>query len=405
MEQQYTLKMNLLSQIYDKFVSSDDFNGLSMNNLHCSLDEDSMQSLIELIQEGDVQLISQLHDTNPYIIRFGFASIEEQIESLKEYNGCETICFYPSSSFLKKNRNISEYELKPFEKMMALGYPQLQSCYFKYDILSNYAPDPRMNFKFESYSGSIISNESVDAKNSINLKTFGIGRQDDDIIIVAFPRYLRNMSTSNQFLWNSYRIIDTNNCKILKNYQDNQFGCNWSFPNTVYRSILKEIYNINELTEITFSNKLFKKEYTKDELFNFDMLAFPSLDYYNQFLLLLEKVIISNIDINFFKPILNVIDEEGKQKGTLNCLKEWITKVNKDVVKDIHSPLYNVRKERQAPAHKIEGNKYSNDYLIEQHNICREVYYGLNLLRRLLQTHPKTKDFSIKYPDTKFIEI
>lgn len=405
MEQKKSIKKNILSQIYEYFISSPDFNGLSIYNLHYALNLDNLHLIIELIQEGYIQLICSSHDENPHIIRSGFASIKEQIYCLEVYDGNNNICLYPSHSYLKRHRNVSNLELKPFEKMMALGFPQLKACYFRYDVLRNYASDPRMNFHFTDYSGSIISDSNIEKNNSINLETFGIGRQDDAIIIVSFPRYLRNMSTSNQVIWDSFRIIDTNKCRILKDYQDNLFrGC-WRFPNTVYSSILKEIYNINELSEMAFSKKLFRKVYTKEDVFNFDMLVFPSLEYYNQFLLLLEKVTISNIDINFFKSFLDMTDENGKQKGTLQCLKEWITMVNKEAVKKIYSPLYNVRNERQGPAHKIEKNKYSNEYLVKQHCISKDIYYSLNLLRRLLQTHPKIKGYSIKFFDTRFIEI
>lgn len=404
MTKQNSLKI-IMSQIYDYFVSSCDYNGLSLSDLCCSSDSDSIQEVIELVREGTVQTISQSHDENPHIIRFGFASKDEQIRTLQQYDGSETICLYPSPSYLERNRNVSDYELKPFEKMMALGHPQLKACYFGYDILLNYASDPRMNMKFNDYSGSIKSNEEVNESNFIYLDKFGIGRQNDYIIVVSYPRDLKNMSTSNQFQWFGHQIVDNSDCKTLKNYNDNLFrGC-WSFPNTVYRSILKEIHNINELTEIAFKKKLFNTNYSKDELFGFDILSFPSLERYNQFLLLLEKVVISNINIHFFEQLIDAVDKNGKQKGTLNCLKEWITKVKEDVAEEIFTPLHKVRKERQAPAHKIEDNKYSNEYLLKQHQVCSEVYTSLNLLRRLLQSHPKVKDYSIKYPNTQYIEI
>lgn len=69
---------------------------------------------------------------------------------------------------------------------------------------------------------------------------------------------------------------------------------------------------------------IISKTYSKSELKTFDMLTFPSLDVYNQFLLLLEKVVISNIDINFFKLFVDTVDDNGKLKGSLVCLKEWL---------------------------------------------------------------------------------
>ena len=135
------------------------------------------------------------------------------------------------------------------------------------------------------------------------------------------------------------------------------------------------------------------------------MLTFPSLDVYNQFLLLLEKVVISNIDINFFKLFVDTVDDNGKLKGSLVCLKEWLEIVRQDVADEIYSPLHEVRKERQPAAHKVEANKYSNSFLLTQHQLCSKVYNSLNLLRRLIQTHPKVKNYVIMYPNTQYIEL
>lgn len=289
--------------------------------------------------------------------------------------------------------------------MLALGYPQLKACYFEYDVLLNYSSDPRVEMKFSDYSGSIISKDRVNESQYINLKTFGIGRNNESIIIVSYLRYLRNMSTANQFQWISHQITNDTDCKTLENYQNNLFNGSWAFPNTVYRSILEEIHNINELTSLAFNSNLFSHEFSKEELPAFDMLSFSSLNFYNQFLLLLEKVIISNINSKFFKLVIDTVDKNGQPKGTLSCLKEWITIVNPDIVEDILNPLYKVRKERQAPAHKIEEDIYSNDFLVRQHQICCEVYTSLNLLRQLLQSHPKVKGHSIKYPNTQHLEI
>lgn len=395
-------KESIMSQIYDNFVHSSDYNGLPLSNLCSSSDEEAFRNIIELVQEETVQVLSQSHVENPHIIQFGFMPKDEQIRCLQEN---ETVCLYPSSSYLKKHRDVSDYSLKPFDKMMALGYPQLKACYFKYDILSKYAFDSRMNMNFSDYSGSIKSNDDVDDNNYINLDTFGIGRQNETIVIVSYPRYLRNMSTSNQFQWYGYLINDDTDCKTLEDYNKNLFSGSWAFPNTVYQSILQEMHNINELTKIAFEKELFSHEYSKDELQRFDMLSFPSLDCYNQFLLLLEKVVISNIDINFLKLVIKTTDKDGKQLGALACLKKFITKVNIDCVDKIYKPLHSVRRERQAPAHKIEHDRYSYDFLQKQHQMCCDIYKSLNRLRLLFESHPKVKGYSVKYPNTQYLEI
>lgn len=395
----------ILQQIYDSFINSSDYNGLPIYNLYYPINSSIIPILIELVTEESICIISDSHDVNPHIIRLGFLSKEDQVDYLSNYEGDGSFCMYPSPAYLKKHRNVSDLVLQPFKQLMALGFPQYKACYFDYDILHTYASDPRMNFIFNDYSGSIQSDADMSEANSIHLKSFGIGRNKDSIIIVSYPRDLQEMSTSNQHLWVSHRIENDENCKTLKDYNDNQFmGC-WSFPNTVYRSILKEISNINELTQEAFGKTLFLKTYSKSDLKTFDMLTFPSLDVYNQFLLLLEKVVISNIDINFFKSFVDIEDDNGKSKGSLVCLKGWLGIVRQDVADEIYSPLHKVRRERQPAAHQVEANKYSNSYLITQHQLCTKVYNSLNLLRRLIQSHPKVINYAIKYPNTQYIEL
>lgn len=399
-----TMKDNLLQEIYKFFVNSSDFNGMSLESVSYPIDK-IQDSLIDLIKEDKVCMLSKSFDGNPNIIRFGFPSKEEQVEYVKNYSCEKDLILYPSPSYLNVNRDVSEFQMQPFERMMALGYPQLKSCYFDYDVLMHYAFDPRMNFKFNDYQGNIHSENDVDERSYINLKTFGIGRNGDSIVIVAYARDLKDMSTMNQYIWYGHMIQDTTNCKVLKAYQDNQFRESFVFPNTVYRAILKEIININDLTASVFKKQFFREDFSKEALEKFDMLPFPSLDSYNQFLLLIEKIVIHNIDIHFFEEFFCIKDDNGKTRGSLDCLKEWINQVNESVCNKIINPLRVLRKERQDPAHKIQSNLYSNDYLSKQHELCKSIYNSLYLFRRLLQSHPELKEFTLKYPNTQYIEI
>lgn len=318
----------LLDEVYLHYIQSTEFNGLPLSSVtSCSKDE-TKDVLQKLIEKGDIYVLSSKFDSNPYIIRFGFPSIEEQIEYIQNYSFNEELVLYPSPSYLEKNRNVSELALYPFKKMMAMGYPQLKACFFEYNVLQHYAFDPRKNLKFNDYQGEIHSDADINSTQYINLKTFGIGRNKEDFVIVAFPRDLQNMSSMNQSIWLGHMIKDTANCKILKDYYDNLFNVSWNFPDTIYRAILKEIVNINDLTTDAFSKSLFRKTYSKENLEKFDILPFPSLESYNQFLLLLEKIVISNIDVHFFEMFMSIERDKGSTRGSLECLNEWITHIN-----------------------------------------------------------------------------
>lgn len=398
-------KGSLLNMVYSSFVKSRDFNGLSIRDIGHSLLEDLLENLISLVKEEKVCILAESHDENPHIIRWGFLSTEEQVHYLSSYDGKEEVCLYPSPKYLNEKRNVEEFVLQPFKKLMALGFPQLKACYFHYSILLHYALDPNYDFEFCDYQGSIKSTEVQSDKFYIDLETFGIGRNGDETVIVSYPRYLSTMSTMNQFLWDAHQIKDNSNCRVLKQYQDNVLGGCWNFPNTVYSSILQEIENINQQTQKAFNKKIFLKEYSKNKLKTFDILPYPTLDIYYQFLMLLEKVIVSNIDQKFFDDLISTKDELDKHKPSLVCLKEWLQKVKPECIEIIYSPLHKIRNLRQEPAHGIYANNFSVDYLKKQHELTKGVYDSLHSLRLLLSSHPKLKGFKVKYPNTSYIEL
>jgi hypothetical protein len=93
--------------------------------------------------------------------------------------------------------------------------------------------------------------------------------------------------------------------------------------------------------------------FTKQELYGFDMLSFPSLYCYNDFLLLLEKVIISNIDGKFFNSMIEPLDDKGRYKGSLVCLKEWISHIRKDVCEEIYDPFTSSKNRQTKNLHIV----------------------------------------------------
>lgn len=394
----------LIRAIKDYYLTSDDYNGLPASSLaSLGLSETEIkQEIASLVTDELVGILSSSFDENPYINRLGFPDIEVQLAELQSaFNGC---FIYPTPSLMKEQFHTES--TTPMEQHLRIGQPQLKAMFFEYDILLSYFIDPRFNFNFHDYSGSITSTDKVDERRYIHLDTFGIGRDSDKLVIVAFPRYLRKMSPANQMLWEAHRIIDTSQCKVLKDYLDNEFNGSWNFPCTVYRSILYEIENVNILCENIFGIKFFQRTYKKDELDGFEMLPLPTMQLYNDFLLLLEKITVGNINDKFFDgKIDQVKDINGNRKGSLACLSEWldiICPMGKDLICE---PLKLVRTKRQAPAHKIQTNRYEPNLLNEQHEICKAVHESLNSLRKLLTSHPLAKEVNIPHRETEYIVV
>lgn len=89
------------------------------------------------------------------------------------------------------------------------------------------------------------------------------------------------------------------------------------------------------------------------------------------------------------------------RKGTLTLLEEWLRKKIRwtdveQAIELIVGPLKRVRALRQAPAHKIQDDKFSKEFEEQQYVIVRDVYIALSQLRYTLLKHPKAP--AIKIP-------
>ncbi len=396
------LEKLLLYKVFDNYVTSHNYNGLSSYNINIEcLEEDLVNAIINLINNNKIILTASKYDENPHIIRFGSVSKEKQIKYLIENKlSCE-FCLYPSISYL--SQKIEEEPLFPFRYKLKIGNPQFKPYFFKWDILYKYYSNPNYVFKFNDYYGKIESTNKVDERNYINLTTFGVGWDtDNNCVVVAFLKDLANMSSSCQVEWYNMLVDNQDECKTLGNYYDNLFNCCWNFPQTVYTSVLQEISNINQLTSFIWGKSFFREEFDKDDLEGFDMICIPTADVYHAYVALLEKVVVSNINDEYFKKIqLKTFFENGKLKGTLNCLKELIIHVNSKLEDEIVKPLKEVRKIRQFPAHKIGKNKYDIKYFKKQNELTISVFNALNLIRSLFQTHPDAKECIVKYNRTE----
>lgn len=131
------------------------------------------------------------------------------------------------------------------------------------------------------------------------------------------------------------------------------------------------------------------------------------LKNYNDFVLLLDKMISDNINKDFFKGQMELFEfkelEEGIveriQKGTLQLFEEWLLSNyntdNQEMLKELFKPLRKVRRERQNPAHKISEDVYDKKYIEKQREMISKAYYSIRAFREIFQQHPKAKNVEI----------
>ena len=425
------MKDKIENKVYSFFVESSDFNGIPLRNISKEFNVDYCDS-IDLIKELVAEdIISIQSSTNPHIIGFKHYPVDSQIHILEEAKKTtETlqsfgeitissedtefpICLYPSKNYLHKNRDLNEFNNAYYTKRLALGEPHLKPIFFEIEVLDRYFNDPRFDFKFEDYSGRISckydENEKpiVREEDDIFLKTFGLGFDENgNRLAVVYLRYLKDLTAEHQVYWKSRE--KSGNCKMLEEYHQNTIEGNWTFSYSIFSGFLGEQKCINDLTELIFLKPLFRKTFEKENRpKEFTFFFTPTLKNYNDFILLLDKMISENINKEFFEGKVELYEfrelenglVERQNKGTLQIFEEWLTSVfnvkGDGTVSELFKPLKKIRRERQNPAHRIGENQYDRKLIEKQKEIMDEVYSVFRNFRNIFHQHPKARNFEI----------
>lgn len=433
MESELSELEEIKNLVFSFFCESSDFNGIALRNISERLDldyKDSIDQVKELVKERVVSIQSS---TNPHIIGFTHHAIDPQLAILdqakdigvskKTYGNIEfvtenteyPICVYPSKEYLKENRDLREFGFAKYTSALALAEPQLSFRFFETDVLERYSNDPRFDFEFYDFSGSISCKYDESGKailreeDQIFLKSFGLGfDSNSNRLIAVILRDLGRLSSEHQVYW-SNKEVPASECKVLTDYYDNIILGNWITARSVFYAFIDEINAIYKLTSSIFGVSLFLKKLDGDHRpKNFTFFFSPTTKNYYDFINLLDKYISENINKSFFEGKLDLEERkpiggdtfERIQKGTLRLLEEWITKVfryaDDSIPNEIMKPLKNVRKERQSPAHKVIDNNYDPSLVELQKEIMEGCYLSLVSIRRNIQTHPKGKDVELE---------
>jgi len=425
------MKERIENIVYDFFVASSDFNGIALRDISQKLNieyENSIDLIKELVKNDIVSIQSS---TNPHIIGFQHYPIDSQIHILEEAKKTKEvlhsfgkitissedtefpICLYPSKKYLQKKRNLAEFDNAVYTKQLALAEPHLTPIFFEIEVLDRYFNDPRFDFKFKDYSGQISclydekDNPIVREEDQIFLKTFGLGFDENgDRLAVVYLRYLKDLTPEHQVYWKSRQ--KKGNCKMLEEYHQNTIQGNWTFSYSIFSGFIGEQKCINDLTELIFTKPLFRKSFENENRpKEFTFFFTPTLKNYNDFILLLDKMISENINKDFFEGKVEFFEfkelenglVERQSKGTLQLFEEWLTSVfnvkGDGTVSELFKPLRKIRKERQNLAHRINENQYDKQLMEKQKIIMDEVYSVFRNLRNIFHQHPKARNFEI----------
>jgi hypothetical protein len=410
------VKEIIQNKITEYYLKSHDFNGIPIWNLLSTIGKEwaEIKPLIQdLIKSDSIRIIDEKTDINPNIIRIRFEPLETQLEKA---NADEPgyMCLYPTKSILKKTVNPSDYNSEPYKLRLALGEPQLSYVSFDLSVLEFYRNDPRYRYENDDIQGHIYyDDEQLSESDKAFLVTYGFAYDEYfDRAVAVFLRYLADLTPEHQQIWKAKELPD--NFKLHPDYYRNTIIGDWGERTPICQAFLNELFIINRMCEAMGRPPLFRNdygEYGEGKPKKFHFLIRPTLEEFNSFVLLFDKMISDNINKNFF---MNVIDyeneherEDGKiivtQKGTLQLLDEWIHKFFRladwSEWNEAIASLKKVRKLRQQPAHEINEDVFDQKYFKDQRELILNAYNGVRTIRLIFANHPKVKVADIGIPD------
>ncbi|GAB4362513.1 MAG: ATPase AAA [Kiloniellaceae bacterium] len=400
----------LLTRIREHYIKSNDFNGLPIHALG-EADSRLVNTVLELIRCGAVDLVRGDGHPNPHIKALPADPIEVQVEKI-EREGLGSGCLYPTP------RHLSDYVLEdaagaPFTKELELGSPQLDFRIFDLRLLEWYRNDPRYYYKVDDIHGHIRQRSGTEGadgqvlRDELDFLEFGFAYNDDwERGIAIFLRYLHDLSPDQQKHLATYQLQER--FKLHPDYFRTQIV--GAFPErvSIYDAFLEEKHVINEMCKLINKPPLFRtdnKAYERPH--GFGILIRPTKKEYRDFALLLDQLLSDDLNQKFFKDdiptkeILQRADgsEVSNPIGTITLLENWLRKHFRprepEVIEKLVKGLRSVRKERQAPAHKVDDNEFDQAYVKAQRDLMDTAFDSVRTIRMALENHPNVHGYDV----------
>lgn len=414
-------KNAVLEEITNFYLNSRDFNGIPATDLAAKFGGNwrgLREVLRNLIEEDLVGLICGDVEINPHIIRLGFEPKEAQIKKLASDKFYES-CIYPRPKHLEVVVDRSRYDGEPYKLCLALGEPQLAYRSFDLVVLEFYRNDPRYFYESNDISGFISVKDKyyrsgrMEERDQVLLQSFGFSYdQDFNRAVAVYLRYLADLSPEHQQIWKAKEL--TGDYRLHPDYFRTTIIGDWGECVPIFDAFILELWIINQMAGAMGRPPLFRQDFGKygeNKPKKFGFLIRPTLEEFNSFVLLLDKVLSDNINKEFFRnevPYVTEIErKDGKiqvqNRGTLQILDHWVRKYFRtehwEPWDESIEILRKIRKMRQKPAHAIDENIFDQQYFKDQRELIINAYTAIRTLRMMLENHPAVKAADIEIPD------
>lgn len=398
----------IYAAVEDKYFSSGDFNGLPVRDLAADFDIGSPQFRDILRGAVDLNVITARVGGNPHILAFSDMPKAHVLEAFDQAAQLSGICLYPHADRLKVSPRLASYGDRPYDLELARGQGQLDFRTFDLAVLEQYRNDPRYSYKTDFIHGEICVGNAyygaadIPEHDQILLQTFGFAYDNDfNRYVAVYLRYLADLSPEHQRIWAAKEV--KGEIKLHPDYFDSTINGSWGTRLSIFEAFVMELDLVNSMTKLIGKPELFKNTFVESRPVKFGFLLRPTASEFNDFVLVLDKMMSENLNKDFFKGDIGLETEteraDGKivvqSKGTVTLIAEWFEKkfhaVDGEPILKMVAAFREVRKLRQQPAHAIKMDIFDQVYFRTQREIIIKSYGAVRAIRQALANHPAVK--------------
>jgi hypothetical protein len=400
----YSNPDSLLTEVIRHYLSSREFNGLPVGEsagLHTNAEM--------LVRDGLIQVVTSTDYLNTHIRPWVKDDVERQAgELVRVAAGALTGCLYPTPKAMKAHAPALTHT-HPYGDRMTMGGGTLELAFFDLSALEGYVNDPDFTFEFGD-DGFKFSTAPDSDSNNEDLLHFEAGYAYDHTVDYRGDEAIRRFWTA--FLCDLVDLPARHQTRLSTFERDGkdisphpdwwqrQIGGRWLEHIGPFTKILCELKAINELWNIAFDSDLFA---TTERPRGWGWVLRTTTGSWNDFIHLTDKLLSDNLRPKGLDAAsAPKTDAKGNDVGTLGRVQELLlassSTATEEGVRGVLEPLRQVRKERQAPAHKIADTVTDGNVVNRQRDLLRDIAFSLDAIRAFVQTHPAVRSAGWKLP-------
>lgn len=395
------LQSDVLDAVIAFYIDSGDFNGLPIYPK--DVDQSGIDLIVSLVQRGLMQVVSDEDYLNMHIRPWqSRRSTDDQVSTLRAVASGIAFgaCLYPRPLAMRDRPEPPRWADEPYRRRMAEGEGRLELAHFTLDVLENYRNDPRYHFDFadvEVHLGitdEAYLDESEPDRDKIASMRVGFsynkGAAQSDVIVrrvCTFLCDLGDLTPEHQRRWQTYEVpaLDLSPHPL---WWGMMMG-HWPEAVGPFQKILLEMQAINELFQLAYGRDLFRSVERPRE---WGWVLRPSTAAWQEFILTTDKLLSDNLDHKALTAAgVSRDDDGGRPVGSLRRLESLLVDglhARRDLVPRVMTPLHDIRRDRQRPAHALDVPQTDQTVAVRQRDLLLAVTESLYILRRLIATEP-----------------